>query len=202
MAYRYKNSPVAARTRCQVDSVKAEKDTHLTDLLKRMRIWNFNGARALVELLLSENFDWDSDKTVVVEGLKLDVDDKRTRLSSTHAPDVHLDGEYITDSKLHCSFKNNAPETLPLEFYGPLLIDCGFPYTKDLVLKYLEKQIHPWEHEYLQRCIEETRSLKLICRDCLRRHFKRKIHHFVESFGLPTSLKDFILLKRELLTLK
>ena len=118
----------------RVVSVKAEKDTHLTDLLKRMRIWNFNGARAIVELLLSENFDWDSDKTVVVEGLKLDVDDERTRLSSTHAPDVHLDGEYITDSKLHCSFKNNAPETLPLEFYGPLLIECGFPYTKDLVL--------------------------------------------------------------------
>ena len=173
----------------EIDSVVGEESALFIDLLRRTYDRYFIGARAVLELLLYANFDVESNTDTVEVALELD---SNPEVWNT----VYIDfkGDYITDCKLHSRFSNFADTTF-LEFHGPLLIECGFPYTKDKLMKYLDKPLHPWEQEYLRQCMDTPRSLKTICRDCLRRHFKRNVHQFLKTSEIPKSLKDFILLK-------
>lgn len=174
-----------------IDSVDSQGNTILINLLTKMRGHYFGGDRAVLDSLLYENnFDVELNKTAVAEGLELDC------VSETWPIEyLDLEGDYVTDAKLHGSVKLNHAATFCLNFCGPLLIECGFPYTKDTLLKYLDVPLQPCEHEYLRQCIDTTRSLKMSCRDSLRRHFKRNIHQFVESSEIPKTVKEFILLK-------
>ena len=51
------------------------------------------------------------------------------------------------------------------------------------------------EKEYLQSCLTKPRSLMLLCRDILRKHFhRRQIHKYVSIVNIPKAIKDFLLL--------
>ena len=113
--------------------------------------------------------------------------------------------EYIMDAKEHFLF---SEENFALNFILPLFIECGFPISRNSIDRILQnkevmQKIHTTEAEYLIQSLECPRSLQLCCRDSLRRHFKnRQIHRFVSISKVPNKIKDFILLKSVLPTLK
>ena len=75
---------------------------------------------------------------------------------------------------------------------------------KELIKYSVSRQgLHPIERKYLTTCLECPRSLRLLSRDTLRRHFKtNQIHKYMSVSNVPKKLKDFILLKTVLPTLK
>ena len=81
-------------------------------------------------------------------------------------------------------------------FLAPLLIECGFSVSSDLLSKTLdEKTLHPVELVYLQECLDTPRRLTHKCRDVIRKSFKgRSLHGFVERSHIPMKIKDFILI--------
>ena len=130
-------------------------------------------------------------------------------------------GTYFTDATIR---------EIPCYYTLQLLIEAGFEYScadidevlhsvdkKELVelrqhIKQTGKCYHiekTYPHEVvlecLKRCVSEPRSLnlKLRCRDVLRIHFpKRQIHNFVKNVEMPDRIRDFLLLKPILQTLK
>ena len=121
--------------------------------------------------------------------------------------------EYILDGQEHED--DNA-----MNYALPLVIECGYEFQP----KMLENLLHdfarpltrhtcipsgwndgldPMERMYLKTCLERPRSLQLCCRDTLRRHFKtNRIHEYMSVLDYPKKLKDFVLLKTLLPTLK
>ena len=103
---------------------------------------------------------------------------------------------FITDAKQHSVFGHNSGSDYALEFTAPLLLECGFPVTWETLEAALDRNLHPDELKYIRAYIDTPRSLKLRCRDVLKKHFKgRHLHNFVEMSPIPQSIKDFILLK-------
>lgn len=148
--------------------------------------------RRTLEILLNENPNTELNTEAVKTGIQLDVFLKMPKMRDK----ADLTGDYIMDGKEHSLLGHNGKDNYPFNFIGPLLIECGFPYTQDTLLFALDKQLHPEEHTYMQDCLENPRSLKLRCRDKIRKHFPgRKIHEFVQSANIPLLIKDFILMK-------
>lgn len=148
--------------------------------------------RKTLEVLINENPNVELNKEAVRIGVQLDVYMKMPKMREKS----DLTGQYIMDGKEHSLFGHDSVHYYPFNFIGPLLIDCGFPYTRDTLLFALEKQLHPAEEQFIQNCLETPRSLKLKCRDTLRNHFKgRRIQKFVESSNIPVTIKNFILIK-------
>ena len=122
----------------------------------------------------------------------------------SHAPGK-IEGEYIMDANEHFLFNG---ENFALNFILPLFIECGFPLKRNLIDNILHNEevserLHPAETEYLIQSLECPTSLQLCCRDSLRRHFKnRQIHRYVSISTVPNQIKDFVLLKTVLPTLK
>lgn len=105
-------------------------------------------------------------------------------------------GEYIMDAKEHSLIDISHPVDQSLIFLGPLLIESGFPVSRDVLHNALEKNLHRVEKAYIRKCLHMPRSLKLMCRDKIRKHFHRHhLNHFVNIADLPNLMKDFILLK-------
>ena len=148
--------------------------------------------RKTLEVLLNENPKLASNTEAVKIGVQLDVYLKMPKMHDK----VDLTGEYLMDGREHSLFGHEDRDSYPCNFIGPLLIECGFPYTKDVLLFAMEKSLHPSEHLYIQECLETPRSLKLSCRDTLRKRYQgREIHKFVEKSNIPVAIKDFILMK-------
>ena len=146
-------------------------------------------ARKTLELLITENPDVEACSNVVQLGLELDMFWEIRQLTQD------LTGSFITDAKKHTMFESSSGNEA-YNFYGPVLIECGFRATTKDLENALEKalSLHPAEQEYIRHCLQHPRSLKLICRDALRRHYKgRHIHHYVKIANLPNSLKNFVL---------
>ena len=102
----------------------------------------------------------------------------------------------ITDAKEHSVFGQNDGSDYGLEFTAPLLLECGYSATRETLEAALDKNLHPDELKYIRAYIDTPRSLKLRCRDALKKHFKGMgLHHFVEMSAIPQNIKDFILLK-------
>ena len=117
----------------------------------------------------------------------------------------HMQIEYIMDSKEHFLI---SEDNYLWNYTLPLLIESGY-IIKPRILKELTKysvsrqRLHPIERKYLTTCLECPRSLQLLSRDTLRRHFKtNQIHKYMSVSNVPKKLKDFILLKTVLPTLK
>ena len=119
--------------------------------------------------------------------------------------------EYIIDGQEH---KDDDAWNYAL----PLVIECGYKF-KPTILEMLlhdfprpltrpiqsgfNHGLEPMEKLYLKTCLERPRSLQLCCRDTLRRHFKtNRIHEYMSVVKYPKKLKDFVLLKTLLTTLK
>ena len=107
-------------------------------------------------------------------------------------------GEFVHDGKEHSLFGTPNSSAYALNYLGPLMIECGFPYERNKLLTILEEPLHEAELEYFRQCLTTPRPLKLRCRDVLRTYFKKQsLHQFVDAANLPTRLKDFLLLKTE-----
>ena len=84
------------------------------------------------------------------------------------------------------------PQFLP----AVLLIECGFPVTRDVLLMALDYDLHPAELDYLRTCLDEPRRLTHRCRDVIRMSFKgRSLHTFIETSEIPNKIKDFVLIR-------
>ena len=124
--------------------------------------------------------------------------------NESHVPSK-IGRDYTMDAQEHFLF---SEENFALNFILPLFIECGFPLRRNLIDTILHNEevsdkLHPTETEYLINSLEQPRSLQLCCRDLLRRHFKnRQIHQFVSISNVPNKIKDFLLLKTVLPTLK
>ena len=112
---------------------------------------------------------------------------------------------YTMDVNEHFLFNGKK---FALNFILPLFIECEFPLKRNLIDSILQdvnmiEKLHSAETEYLIKSLEQPRSLQLSCIDSLRRHFKnRQIHRYVSNSNVPNKIKDFVLLKTVLPTLK
>ena len=84
----------------------------------------------------------------------------------------------------------------PFCFPAVLLIECGFPVTRDVLLMALDDDLHPVELDYIRACFDRPRRLTHRCRDVIRMSFKgRTLHTFVKTSEIPSKIKDFILIR-------
>lgn len=169
---------------------KQKDESILTRILSKQNIeYNIAETRETLEVILYENPLIDINKKVVSLALRLDATlNKRT--CST------IKGNYLADSKEHPFCELIDDSFNPLHYFAPLFIESGFPYTRQKAEDALDKPLAHAEVGYLRFCMQSPRTLKLSCRDVLRKTFMgRKLHLFVESLNIPTSIKDFVLLK-------
>ena len=146
--------------------------------------------RANFEALLYSNINL--HESVVQNYLKVDEDLFCKEIRETFV----LPQMFITDAKEHSVFGHNSGSDYALEFTVPLLLECGYPVTRETLEAALYRKLHPDELKFIRAYIDTPRSLKLRCRDVLKKHFKgRHLHHFVEMSPIPQSIKDFVLLK-------
>ena len=179
-----------------VDVIDIYGNTALTHLLKEK--WyrsHCDGFREVLELLIKQNPKQYMNISVVSLGLQQDVYMKaKWKTDFTSLP-----GKYILDGKPHSCFGHDGVNSFALNFTGPLLIECGFPCSAKILKEALKNTLDPSEKDYLKKCLKEPRSLKLKCRDVLRRTFcGQQLRRFLDVSYLPTRIKDFILLKSTL----
>ena len=148
--------------------------------------------REILAILLFENPDVQLNKSAVEDGIKADEYFKKRTSSQTFA----ISGTYIMDCQEHHVFSRN--DGYELNFIAPLLIECGFMYSRMILSKSVEKPLDSAEICYFYDCLNNPRSLQITCRNTLRKHFKnRAIHTFVKLLEpkIPKHIQDFILIK-------
>ena len=181
-----------------IDSVDLRDHTPLLFLLRKGMEVNAHSQsfREAIELFIYENSNADLNKSAVFFGIEVDeYMESRTQLESD------MKGEHFLDGKEHNIFDHS--ESFALNFLGPLLIECGFPVSRDLLLWTLDrKSVHRKEYDYMQQCLDTPRQLALRCRDVLRKHFGgRALHRYLENADIPQKIKDFILIKSILINI-
>ena len=174
----------------------ADVDTNPSVLVLLLQLrYDFNKIelRKTLELLLNENLDPDLNKTAVELGLNLDKTLFKWKVKLT----ADICGQYVMDGKEHFLYGYDDARSYHFNFVTPLLLESGFHFTRDILLKALTAPLHQAERLYIQNCLDNPRTLKLTCRDVLRKYYKgREIHSFVEkSTTIPRQIKDFILMK-------
>ena len=177
-----------------VDVTDIYGNTALTHLIKE-KWWHCEGFREVLELLIKQNPSQYMNRSAVYLGLQHDVYMKATwKMEFTSLP-----GKYRLDGKLHSLFGHNDAHSSALKFTGPLLIECGFLCPANTLIKALENDLDPSEQDYLKKCLNEPRSLKLKCRDVLRKTFcGQQLRRFLDVAYIPNRIKDYILLNSTL----
>ena len=146
--------------------------------------------RSNLEILLYSNLEMSS--SIFENCLKVD----ENLFCKGNGENLMFPQRYITDAKEHSLFGHSDRINYALEFTIPLLLECGYIAREVTLETALDRNLHPDELKYIRAYIDTPRSLKLRCRDVLKRHFKgRRLHQFVEMSPLPERIKDFILLK-------
>ena len=158
----------------------------LLDLEPKTNVQNFLHGLAL---LICENPDVELNRPAFKAAIKLDERFERDSIAFS------IEGNYILDARKRCMISGD--EFCEKIYLGPLLIECGFQYDQD-VLRGI--RFDETVKKYLNFCSLNPRSLKLSCRDTLRRHFKRhNLHKYVNNVLMPEGIRDFILIKPYLL---
>ena len=152
------------------------------------------------EVILFENPDIKADvpaqRSLMTLALELDIHMAKAEESDEVIP--VLNGSFVPDGKRYGRFGYDYQDDFALNFFVPLLIESGFPASKEFInsLSFKIKTLPLAERDYIQEHLSTLRSLKLCCRDTLRKAYKgRQIHSFVAMTEMPKSLKDYILLK-------
>ena len=155
--------------------------------------WCHDLARECLEVLIYENPSFSLNAAAVSLGLQQD------EFTCSWNWCIKT-GHFLMDVKEHSHFGHDGSRDYALNFTAPLLIECGFPVTRDTLQQALDKKaLAEVELSYIQTCFDVPRSLTLRCRDALRTYFKGKtLHKFIETLVIPKSIKDFVLLKSEL----
>ena len=156
---------------------------------------NCRGFREILELLIQQNPSQNMNKSLVDTALKQDKDMKANgRLYYRR-----LSVKYTLDGKLHSLFGHDDVNSSALNFTVPLLVECGFLCPANTLIKALENASDPGEQDYLKKCLNEPRSLKLKCRDVLRKTFcGQQLRRFLDVAYIPNRIKNYILLKSTL----
>ena len=153
-----------------------------------------------VEVILFENPDIKADvpaeRSLMTLALKLDIHMAKAEKSDEVIP--VLNGSFVPDGQRYGRFGYNYHGDFALNFFVPLLVESGFPVSKEFMNNLIFK-IKPLPlplQDYILKHLSTPRSLKLCCRDTLRKAYKgRQIHSFVTMTEMPKALKDYILLK-------
>ena len=100
------------------------------------------------------------------------------------------------NAQKHSLFWHDHAYDFALNFILSLLLEYGFrPKTESLELVN-DLIFHLEKEKYLHSFIINPRSLKVSCRNRLRKHFRgRQIHWFVKQSNIPKYVEDFILLR-------
>ena len=156
-----------------------------------------------LEIILSSNLDFEergntnlrqTHKSVLELSLRIDEFLNGKRLASHF---IYRPGDYMLDMRMHT---HSGHTEQVFHFVLPLLIECGYRFDKDELLKATQLPLYNEELQYIERYINEPRPLMKQCRDVLRRTFKGpKIHAYMERIDIPLKIKNFILLKDILL---
>lgn len=176
-------------------SVATKAYSLLTQLLIACNLRGYSiPLRETLEVLLYENPILDSNRTfVVTRSLEIDQglwENENVSIVSGQT------GKYVVDGLEHSLFGHDNAYMIHLYFLAPLFIESGFPYSRQLLLHSLELPFHPAEHSYLQSCLETPKTLKLRCRDILRKQYiGRHIHRLVKLAYFTESVGDFLLMK-------
>ena len=162
----------------------------------------YENLRWTVELLLNENPNFEGEENsnegfVSITKLALKIDEALISQPCTfvtnHPATMTMSNTVITYSR---------HEEGALNFLLPLLIECGCPVNRGGLIEADGENLAPIEYDYIQHVLNTPRDLRLMCRDSLRTHFKgRMIRKYVGMIHVPESIKDFILVKNELLML-
>ena len=150
-----------------IDNVGGTGMTPLEQILNAASMGAYEGYRNIIELIISKNPCVNRNPSAVKKALDLDC-----ALEMREFKFRDYLGNYITDTKEHGVCGHSEDGNFALNFYGPLLIECGFPYKQKTIVKFLRYNFHPSEQAYLRRCLDTPRSLKILCRDKIRDHFK------------------------------
>ena len=112
------------------------------------------------------NPDTCSHKDAVEEAIDLDL-----YIELRNAIHIISDkiGEFLLDAKEHFLFGTSHASASALNFLGPPLIECGFPYSRDELVTKVEEPLNEVELEYFRRSLASPRSLKLRCSNTLRK---------------------------------
>ena len=178
-----------------IDINNKHGETPITQHLRGVEHWfvlNIKKFREVLALLIFENPDVELNKSAVEEGIKVDEFFMK-RVSSQI---FKISGAYILDVEEHSVF--STEDGYALNFITPLLIECGFIYSRSILLTALGKRLESEEQDYFRYYLDNPRSLQMSCRDALRKHFKnRGIHRFVSRLAakIPKNIQDFILMK-------
>ena len=170
--------------------------TPLVHLLHLKRLWYNNLFRDAEELYVFENPDLDMHKTVLLYALRLDK--TLYQMDTSEVPVAFRERRtYIMDGRKH-GLQGHVNSDFALNFMVPFFIECGFALMNDFHEEYEKEKdsLNPEEQVYIQQCLQTPRSLLLLSRCSLRRHFNgRRIHRFVEMVNIPKTVRDLILLK-------
>ena len=163
--------------------------------------------RDALEMLIYENADIDRNKTCVGMAISVDEiivetdllrDSYITYFYGDINDDIGYSGAYKMDGLVHSPYGHDG-KSFALNFAAPLLLECGYPVEKELLLEALDLKLHEEELQYIRRYLNNPKSLKLSCCIALRAKFKgRAIHRFVEAANLPQRISDLILFKHVL----
>ena len=180
----------------QINSEDSLRMTPLAYLLHRLMDCS-PVERQGVEMILFENPEIKADvhahRSPMTRALELDI-----HMAKAEKSHKVLNGSFVTDGQRYGRFGYNYHGDFALNFFVPLLIESGFPVSKEFMNNLIFK-IKPLPlplRDYILKHLSTPRSLKLCCRDTLRKAYKgRQIHSFVTMTEMPKSLKDYILLK-------
>ena len=177
-----------------INSISTGKTPLMYLLRKHRNLDNiYTDFRKTMELFINENPDVNLHKNAV--NIALDIDGRK-RLRTD------MVGDYVADTQLRGWYGHTMDDRAALNFMCPLLMESGFPVANDILDRAKDKQLQQAEYQYIQTFFDRPQTLKVLCRNTLRRHYRgRKIHKLVEIALCPQTVKDFILLKHILLTL-
>ena len=160
--------------------------------------------REAVEILINENVDIDTEKAIEHDQkFSLDLELRIGRFY-----------QCIADAREHGVYGHDG-EDLVLNYLCPFLLACGYDVPRRCLLDILDRasdrKSKSADHAYfknypdtpnsaeiafIKNYLDTPRSLLAYCRNSLRKHFRgRYIYKFVEVSGCPQKIKDIILLK-------
>ena len=177
------------------DGVQPENSL-LLRILQRLNMYN-SDVRETIKLLIDVNPDMSLQHNVIQLAIAQDEFMYKTMQSSgsMNAVSISVTGTYKTDAKEHGLFGYDE-EDFALNFAAPFLLECGLPFERSFLEDTVSKNLHSAEINYIQVYVDNPKSLKVSCRDTLRKNFKGlKLHKFLENTRCPQKIKDFILME-------
>ena len=175
-----------------VDKVNKNNQTPLTFLLMYEGHEYALDFRPNLEMLLYMNSNLELNPSAVWYCLRVD----ENLFSKWMSDNLKFPQIFLTDAKEHSVFGHNDGSDYALEFTAPLLLECGYTAERKTLVDALDRNLHPDVLMYIRAYIDTPRSLKLRCRDVLKKHFKGSLlHQFVEKSQIPRHVKEFILIK-------